>query len=527
MQEHERIGQYEVVGQIGKGGMATVYKAYHDRLDRHVAIKLMHTSLIQDDSFIARFQREAKIVAKLDHSNIVPIYDYSELDGNPYLVMKYIEGMTLKQRALKTGLTISEVIGLLIPLADALDYAHRMGVLHRDLKPSNILIDPQGKPYITDFGLARMAQIGESTISHDMMLGTPFYISPEQAQGAKDLTKSTDIYSFGIILYELITGTVPFYADSAYAIVHGHIYKEVPSASQTNPKLPRAVDDVMNVALAKNPAGRYETASEMVQAFARAMSADAPSPVQSQVASSETQPRFETRTPDESPQVIMPAMPSMPVMPPMPSIESPKGRKVTVEASFDLGKTDWKQVEQRVGEWGTKIGEWGERMGERAEKWGSSLEARFNEDGDDAVTARARKRVKKRMEERNSWLSHLAAYIIANCMLWAFFLITTDSFPVWMIFVTGGWGIGVVSHSMEYYTKYGGGAERREAEIQREVERELELSGVKSKNKEKRSGLSLDDLDTQDSPSVRLTDEGELTDSFVEETEEIRKRSYR
>jgi serine/threonine-protein kinase len=158
-------------------------------------------------------------------------------------------------------------------LADSLTYAHEKDVLHRDIKPSNILIDDRDLPYITDFGLARIAQVGESTISHDMMLGTPFYISPEQAKGNKDLTPTTDIYSFGIILYELLVGTVPFTAETPYAIVHKHIYNQPTPPSHINKDLTSAIDDVILKALAKNPADRYQTAIELMLDFTTAMEA--------------------------------------------------------------------------------------------------------------------------------------------------------------------------------------------------------------------------------------------------------------
>ena len=233
----DSIAGYEIVSQVGAGGMATVYKAYHERLDRHVAIKILHDTFARDDSFLERFEREARIVARLEHPHIVPIYDYADVDNQPYFVMKYIEGGTLKRRLIKQGITLDEIKGMMTLLADGLSYAHEKGVLHRDIKPSNILIDERDLPYISDFGLARIVQVGDSTISHDMMLGTPFYISPEQARGERELTPATDVYSFGIILYELLVGSVPFIADTPYAIVHEHIYTQPEPPSQLNPEL--------------------------------------------------------------------------------------------------------------------------------------------------------------------------------------------------------------------------------------------------------------------------------------------------
>ncbi|HRF97799.1 MAG TPA: serine/threonine-protein kinase, partial [Aggregatilineales bacterium] len=175
------IGGYKIIGQIGAGGMATVYEARQEKLDRRVAIKWMHASFVQDRQFIGRFEREARVVARLDHPNIVPIYDTDTEEGRPYLVMKLLDGNTLKEYMADSVLSLDAIISVMNTVASALDYAHSQGILHRDLKPSNILIDSNGIAYLTDFGLARMTHQGESTLSADSMLGTPHYISPEQA----------------------------------------------------------------------------------------------------------------------------------------------------------------------------------------------------------------------------------------------------------------------------------------------------------------------------------------------------------
>ncbi|MCA9894429.1 MAG: serine/threonine protein kinase, partial [Anaerolineae bacterium] len=183
----DQVGAYTIKQLVGQGGMATVYRAYHAQLDRDVAIKIMLQDYRDDPHFVARFEREARIVASLEHPHIVPVYDFNQHEGNPYLVMKYIEGRTLKQRLLKGALPLDEVLSIMSAVGDALTYAHGKGVLHRDIKPSNIVIDIQETPYITDFGLARMVHLGESTLSADMLLGTPHYIAPEQARGEKNL----------------------------------------------------------------------------------------------------------------------------------------------------------------------------------------------------------------------------------------------------------------------------------------------------------------------------------------------------
>lgn len=267
----DTVGPYRIIDQIGQGGMATVFKAYHANLDRYVALKVLHPAFTEDPNFLERFKREAQIVAKLEHPSIVPVYDFDDVSGQPYLVMKFIEGETLKARLKLQPPTLLETIRMLEVVANGLTYAHQQGILHRDIKPSNIMLDRQGAPYIADFGLARIAQAGESTLSQDMMLGTPQYISPEQAQGARDLGPSTDIYSLGVVLYEIVVGRVPFNADTPYAIVHDHIYKSLPLPSHVNSSVPLPVERVLLKTLAKNPLDRYASAVDMVAAFRQAV----------------------------------------------------------------------------------------------------------------------------------------------------------------------------------------------------------------------------------------------------------------
>ena len=263
----ENIGPYRIIEQLGQGGMATVYKAYHAALDRYVALKVLHPAFHEDQTFIARFQREARVVAKLEHPNIVPIYDYSEYENRPYLVMKYIEGDTLKARLNKGPLSSDEIERVVNSVGSALAYAHKQGILHRDIKPSNVLIGTDGVMYLADFGLARIAQAGESTLSSDSIMGTPQYISPEQAMGKKELDEGTDIYSFGVMLYEMVVGQVPFSADTPFSIIHDHIYTPLPLPMDINPEVPEPVQRVLLKALAKDRTDRYETVHDMVHAF--------------------------------------------------------------------------------------------------------------------------------------------------------------------------------------------------------------------------------------------------------------------
>lgn len=266
----EQVGPYRIIEQLGQGGMATVYKAYHASLDRYVALKVLHPAFLEDKNFHARFAREAKLVARLEHPNIVPIYDYAEHESRPYLVMKYIEGITLKARITSSSPGNEEVLRVVEAVGAALSYAHKHGILHRDVKPSNVILSSDGQIYLADFGLARIAQSGETTLTSDMVIGTPQYISPEQALGKKDLDEGTDIYSFGVMMYEMVVGRVPFSADTPFSIIHDHIYTPLPLPSDVNPSVTAELERVLLKALAKERADRYPDVSSFVSAFSQA-----------------------------------------------------------------------------------------------------------------------------------------------------------------------------------------------------------------------------------------------------------------
>jgi len=268
----ENIGPYRIVEKLGQGGMATVYKAYHASLDRYVALKALHPAFSEDKSFASRFQREARVVAKLEHPNIVPVYDYAEHEGRPFLVMKFIEGDTLKARLDLGPLTADEISRIVDAVGSALAYAHKQGILHRDIKPSNVLLAADGQIYLADFGLARIAQSGESTLSSDTIMGTPQYISPEQAMGLRDLDQRTDLYSFGVMLYEMVVGRVPFNADTPFAIIHDHIYSPLPVPHLVNPNVPVPVEKVLLKSLAKERDDRFADTVQLISAFKEAWS---------------------------------------------------------------------------------------------------------------------------------------------------------------------------------------------------------------------------------------------------------------
>ncbi|NIO67591.1 MAG: protein kinase [Anaerolineae bacterium] len=289
----ENIGPYRIIEQLGQGGMATVFKAYHPALDRYVAIKVLHPAFKEDPNFLARFQREARIVAKLEHPHIVPVYDFSEHKGMAYLVMRYVEGETLKAHLTGEPLSPQRILDILKPVAEALAYAHEQGVLHRDIKPSNVMLTPEDSIFLTDFGLARMAQSGESTLSQDMMIGTPQYMSPEQAKG-EEVDERTDIYSLGVVLFEMLTGRVPFSADTPYAIIHDHIYTPLPLPTTIKPDIFPALERVVLKALAKEKDDRYQKVTELAMAFEDAVietaSGVAPAPEEEKVVEPATVP---------------------------------------------------------------------------------------------------------------------------------------------------------------------------------------------------------------------------------------------
>lgn len=265
----ENVGPYKIMEEVGHGGMATVYKAHHASLDRYVAIKVMDAAMSSEHDFIERFRREARVIARLDNPHIVPVYDFDELNGQPYLVLKFIDGLTLGQRMKSSPLSMLDVLELVTAVGSGLQYAHNQRILHRDIKPSNVLVAKEGSIYLTDFGLARMVE-GNSSLTGDTIVGTPHYISPEQALNAEKLDERTDIYSFGVMIYEMVTGRVPFDADTAFSVIEDHIYTPPPPPSTIRPELSLEVEDVILKALAKKSTDRYENVSDMVKAFKQA-----------------------------------------------------------------------------------------------------------------------------------------------------------------------------------------------------------------------------------------------------------------
>ena len=254
--------RYEVIRSIGEGGMANVYLGYDTILDRNVAIKILRGDLSNDEKFVRRFQREALSASSLAHPNIVEMYDVGEDDGLYYIVMEYIEGKTLKQLLKKRGtLTLSEAIDIMSQLTDGMAHAHDSYIIHRDLKPQNIMIKDDGQIKITDFGIA-MARNSTQLTQTNSVMGSVHYLPPEQASG-KGCTIKSDIYSMGIIFYELLSGSLPFKGDNAVEIALKHMREPLPSLREENSAIPQSIENIVKKATAKNPKNRYDSARSM------------------------------------------------------------------------------------------------------------------------------------------------------------------------------------------------------------------------------------------------------------------------
>ena len=254
--------RYEIIKSIGEGGMANVYLAQDTFLDRKVAVKVLRGDLANDEKFIRRFQREAYNASSLSHPNIVEMYDVGEDNGTYYIVMEYVEGRTLKQLLKKRGnLTTPEVVDIMLQLTDGIAYAHDKYIIHRDLKPQNIMISDDGKIKITDFGIAVALNSTQLTQTNSVM-GSVHYLPPEQASG-KGSTIKSDIYSMGIMLFELLTGKLPFKGENAVEIALKHMKDDIPSAKKLNSSVPQSLENIVMRATAKNPKNRYDDVKEM------------------------------------------------------------------------------------------------------------------------------------------------------------------------------------------------------------------------------------------------------------------------
>ncbi|MBE3101287.1 MAG: Stk1 family PASTA domain-containing Ser/Thr kinase, partial [Firmicutes bacterium] len=264
-------GRYELLEKIGGGGMAVVYKAKCHLLKRYVAVKVLRPELVENEEFVARFKRESQSVASLSHQNIVNIYDVGQEDDIHYIVMEYIDGKTLKEYIHDKGrLDNEEAVRICIQICAALNHAHKNNIVHRDIKPQNILINQEGLVKVADFGIARAITSATVTMAGANVIGSVHYFSPEQARGGI-VDKKSDIYSLGIVLYEMVTGVVPFEGDSAISVALKHIQEKVTPPGEINPDIPQSIQNIIEKAIEKDLDNRYHDAAEMMADLKRAI----------------------------------------------------------------------------------------------------------------------------------------------------------------------------------------------------------------------------------------------------------------
>jgi serine/threonine-protein kinase len=209
-----KFGRYGIKSELGRGGMATVFHAYDPSFERDVALKVLPPGFLHDPQLRTRFEREAKMIASLEHPSIVPVYDFGDQEGQPYIVMRYMSGGSLAERLAQGALSLEETSRIISRLAQALDAAHARGIIHRDLKPGNVLFDQYGNAFLSDFGIARISQQEGATLTGSAIVGTPTYMSPEQVQGDKAIDRRSDIYALGVMAYQMLTGKAPYHADT-------------------------------------------------------------------------------------------------------------------------------------------------------------------------------------------------------------------------------------------------------------------------------------------------------------------------
>ncbi len=253
----QMLGQYEILDEIARGGMATVYRARQGSIGRDVAIKVLPAKFTHDQNFIERFNREVEVIAQLQHPHILPVYDYGEYDGMPYIVMAFITGGTLTDIINDGPMPSTDIARMVHQIADALDFAHSKGIVHRDFKPSNVLLDERGNTYLADFGLAKITE-NSSDITGTMIVGTPHFMAPEQAR-AGDITGSVDVYALGVTIYQMLTGHAPYEAPTAAGVMVAHITEPIPNIHESRPDLPKVVQAVIEQSMAKEANQRYQS----------------------------------------------------------------------------------------------------------------------------------------------------------------------------------------------------------------------------------------------------------------------------
>ncbi len=258
----ERIGRYEILELLGRGGQAAVYRAYDPTMQREVAIKVLPSTASVNEKARERFEREAHTIAALEHPNIVPVYDFGAYDDGLYIVMRLMKGGTLADRLSKGPLNPTDALSIVRNVAAALDAAHQRGIVHRDIKPANILFDEYGTAYLSDFGIARLGNAA-SSLTGSMIVGTPYYMSPEQIQGGKDLDGRSDVYALGALLFQMLTGHVPYEGETPAQALLKHLQEPIPRLADYRPELPATYQAIIDRAMAKDRSARYPTAGAL------------------------------------------------------------------------------------------------------------------------------------------------------------------------------------------------------------------------------------------------------------------------
>jgi serine/threonine protein kinase len=270
LQSGHLFGPYKIINQIGAGGMATVYKAYQASMDRYVALKVLPHKFAHQEEFLGRFEQEIKVIAKLEHPHILPVYDCGESEGVPYLVMRYLDAGTLKDHIRAGNLSLAEIDRFFSQFADALGYAHEQGVIHRDIKPTNAMVNHRGDIFLTDFGIAKLIEGSAEFTASGALVGTPAYMSPEQGQGSK-VDHRSDIYSLGVVLYEMLTGNVPYEAETPVAVILKKIQEPLPPPSTVNPEIAPAIEKVLLKALSKDAEDRFDSAKDFLVTWKKSL----------------------------------------------------------------------------------------------------------------------------------------------------------------------------------------------------------------------------------------------------------------
>lgn len=325
----KNIARYEVQSEIGRGGMATVYLAYDPNFRRKVAIKLVSVNLQENPVFRARFEREAHLIARIEHPAIVPVYDFGEQDQQPYLVMRYMAGGSLSGRIAGKMMPLEEAARILAQIAPALDAVHAQGIVHRDLKPGNILFDDFGNAAIGDFGIAHLSE-ATVDLTGSALIGTPAYMSPEQVQGERELDGRSDVYALGVILFEMLTGQGPFRATTPMSVALKHLTEPIPSILSLRPELPSGVELVLNKALAKDREMRYASPSAMAQDFQTVLATEIRNPIPTPPVSADAHPMTKPPTPTRQvPAAVPPAR-----LAPAKAAPKPPARQASLASSL-------------------------------------------------------------------------------------------------------------------------------------------------------------------------------------------------